>query len=110
MIVYHFDLWELVGFVAQILLPLGVAYVSTTATPKSVQWILTASLTALISLLTNALSAHSSGAPFDVFQAGLTALAGLLISVSSHFGWTVSGVADKVLSARGRTKPADPAK
>ena len=104
MFVFQFDLWTLIGFLVQVGLPLGVAWLATTSTPKSVQWTLTATVTALISLLTQAVAAHSSGQPFDLFQAGLTALAGLLISISSHFGWTASGIAGK--AANARVKPA----
>ena len=106
MFVFHFDLWTLIGFAVQCLLPLGVSWLATTSTPASVRWTLTATLTALISLLTAALSAHTSGATFDLFQAGLTALAGLLFSVAAHFGWTTTGVTDKVLESRVKTDPA----
>lgn len=105
MFVFQFDLWTLLGFLIQVGLPLGVAWLGTTSTPPSVKWTLTASVTALISLLTEAVTAHSSGQPFDLFQAGLTALAGLLISVASHFGWTVSGINDKALQSRVKPDP-----
>jgi hypothetical protein len=107
MFVFHFDIWILLGFLVQTVLPLGIGWLATTSTPASVRWTLTASLTALISLLTTALSAHASGAPFDVFQALLTTLTGLLLSVAAHFGWSNTSLLDRVLNARIKPTPAN---
>ena len=108
MIVYNFDVWTLLGFLVQIALPLAVGVVSTKVTSEKLKWTVTAAVTAVISLITSLLTAHDAHTSFDLFQAIVTAVAGFLISVGTHFGvWTPTGVTAKILG-RFRKAPATP--
>ena len=110
MIVYNFDVWTLLGFLVQIALPLVIGVVSTKVTPENLKWTITAGITAVISLITSLLTAHDAHTSFDLFQAIITAVAGFLISVGTHFGvWTPTGIADKLLGLFRKDPAAPPA-
>jgi hypothetical protein len=107
--VIHADVWILLGFVVQFILPLLVGLVTTKVTAPDVQAILLAGLTVVVSVASNALSAHANGQPFDLVAAGLQALAGFVVSVGAHFGlWKPTGAASAVLG-RLRHAVAEPA-
>lgn len=96
--IIHADIWILLGFVVQFILPLLVGLVTTKVTAPDVQAILLAGLTLVVSVASNALSAHASGQPFDVVAALLQALAGFVVSVGAHFGlWKPTGAASALL-------------
>jgi hypothetical protein len=96
--VIHADIWILLGFVVQFVLPLLVGLVTTKVTAPDVQAVLLAGLTVVVSVASNALSAHASGQPFDIVAASLQALAGFIVSVGAHFGlWKPTGAASAVL-------------
>lgn len=107
--IIHTDIWTLLGFAVQFVLPLLVGLVTTKVTDSKIQALLLAGLSLVVSVASSALSAHAAGQAFDLVSAVLTALAGFITSVGAHFGlWKPTGAAAAVLGVL-RKAPADPA-
>jgi len=102
MILFNFDLAQLLSLLSAIVLPLVVGIVTTRVTSPGVKAMLLAALSFAINLLAELAAAITNGTQYDLGAALFTGLGTFLIAVGVHYGfWRPTG-ATAAVQAAGR--------
>lgn len=97
MILFNFDLAQLLSLLSAIVLPLVVGIVTTRVTSPGTKAVLLALLSLAINLLAELAAAVTNGTQYDLGAALLTGLGTFLIAVGMHYGfWRPTGTTEVV--------------
>lgn len=103
MILFNFDLAQLLSLLSAIVLPLVVGIVTTRITSPGTKAVLLAALSFAINLLAELATAIANGTQYDLGAALLTGLGTFLIAVGVHYGfWKPTGTSATVQQKIGR--------